>query len=143
MLAFPEGRFDVVCMMDFLEHVEDRDAVLGEAARVLKPGGRLFFHTFNRTPLSWLFAIKGVEWAVKNTPRHMHVYGLFLKPPELGELCARHGLAVETVRGVQPRVFTWAFLRLLVTARVSDRVPVRVQPFPQRVGYCGWARKNA
>ncbi len=139
-LAFPDGAFDVVCMMDFLEHVPERDAVIGEAARVLRPGGRFFFHTFNRTPLAWLIAIKGVEWAVKNTPRRMHVYDLFLKPGELAELCARHRLAVEEVRGVRPRVFTWAFLGLLATARVSDGFRFEFTR-SRRVGYCGWARK--
>jgi 2-polyprenyl-6-hydroxyphenyl methylase/3-demethylubiquinone-9 3-methyltransferase len=141
-LGFPDGRFDVVCMMDFLEHIEDREAVIAEAARVLKPGGRFYFHTFNRTPLAWLIAIKGVEWSVKHTPRQMHVYHLFLKPAELADLCARHGLAVEEVRGVRPRVFTWAFLGLLVTARVSDRFQFEFTR-SLRVGYCGRARKGA
>ena len=142
MLGFKDGHFDVVCMMDFLEHIEDRDAVIREAARVLRPGGWFFFHTFNRTPLSWLIAIKGVEWSVKNTPRHMHVYNLFLKPSELEELCAGHGLAVEEVRGVRPRVFSWAFLGLLVTARVSDGFRFEFTR-SLRVGYCGRARKGA
>jgi 2-polyprenyl-6-hydroxyphenyl methylase/3-demethylubiquinone-9 3-methyltransferase len=142
MLGFPDGHFDVVCMMDFLEHIEDRDAVIAEAARVLKPGGWLFFHTFNRTPLSWLIGIKGVEWSVKNTPRNLHVYALFLKPSELAELCARHHLAIEETRGVRPRVFTWAFLRLLFTARVSDAFQFEFTR-SLRVGYCGRARKAA
>ena len=140
-LAFPDGQFDAVCMMDFLEHVAERDAVIREAARVLKPGGRFYFHTFNRTPLSWLIAIKGVEWAVKNTPRHLHVYHLFLKPEELAGLCARHRLALEEIRGVRPRVFTWAFLKLLVTARVSDSFQFEFTT-SRRVGYCGWATKT-
>lgn len=139
-LAFPEGRFDVVCMMDFLEHIEDRDAVLAEAARVLKPGGWLFFHTFNRTPLSWLVVIKGVEWSVLNTPRNLHVYNLFLKPEELAGMCVRHGLAIEDLRGMRPRVFTWSFLKLLVTARVSDDFQFEFTR-STRVGYCGRARK--
>jgi 2-polyprenyl-6-hydroxyphenyl methylase/3-demethylubiquinone-9 3-methyltransferase len=142
MLAFPDGRFDVVCMMDFLEHVEDRDAVIGEAARVLKPGGWLFFHTFNRTPTAWLMAIQGVRWAVAHTPRNLHVYHLFLKPAELAELCARHHLAIEVLRGVRPRLWTRAFLTLLVTARVSDRFRFEFTP-SLRVGYCGRARKTA
>jgi 2-polyprenyl-6-hydroxyphenyl methylase/3-demethylubiquinone-9 3-methyltransferase len=142
MLAFPEGRFDVVCMMDFLEHVEDRDAVLGEAARVLKHEGLLFFHTFNRTPASWLFGIKGVEWAVLNTPKHMHVHRLFLKPAELVKLCARRGLAIESMLGVQPRLFNWPFLKLLITGRVSDRFQFGFSR-SLNMGYCGWARKNS
>ncbi|MBI1753528.1 MAG: 3-demethylubiquinone-9 3-O-methyltransferase [Acidobacteria bacterium] len=139
-LSFADGTFDVICMMDFLEHLPEREEVIREASRVLRPGGWFFFHTFNRTPLSWLLAIKGVEWFVKNTPRNMHVYGLFLKPSELVAICAREGLEVEVLRGVRPRVFTWAFLRMVITGRVSDRFRFAFTPSRQ-VGYCGWARK--
>ncbi len=139
-LSFPDGRFDVVCMMDFLEHLPERDAVIREASRVLRPEGWFFFHTFNRTPLGGLIAIKGVEWFVKNTPRHMHVYSLFLKPSELRDLCARHHLAIEVVRGVRPRIFTWAFLKLLFTGRVSDQFQFTFTR-SQSIGYCGRARK--
>ena len=141
-LSFPDGHFDVVCMMDFLEHLPERDAVIGEASRVLRPGGWFFFHTFNRTPISRLIAIKGVEWFVKNTPKHMHVYELFLKPSKLQELCARHHLALEVVRGVRPRVFTLAFLKMLFTGSVSDQFRF-VFTRSQRIGYCGRARKFA
>ena len=141
-LAFPDGQFDVVCMMDFLEHVEDRDQVIGEAARVLKPGGWFLFHTFNRTPLSHLIAIKGVSWFVRNTPGNLHLYRLFLKPAELRALCAGHGLAFEVLRGVRPRVLTWAFLRLILTGRVGDDFQF-VFTRSLSIGYCGRARKVA
>lgn len=139
-LSFPDDHFDVVCMMDFLEHIEDRDAVLREAQRVLKPGGFFFFHTFNRTPLSGLVAIKGVQWFVRNTPRHMHIYALFLKPSELEALCARHQLQIEVLLGVRPRVFTQAFLQLLLTGRVSDSFQFAFT-LSKSIGYCGRARK--
>lgn len=140
-LSFPDGGFDVVCMMDFLEHLPERDEVIGEAARVLKPGGWFFFHTFNRTPIAGLIAIKGVEWFVRNTPRHMHVYSLFLKPAELAALCERHHLTIGTLRGIRPRILSLAFLRLLFTGRVSDRFQF-VFSRSLAIGYCGLARKT-
>lgn len=140
-LSFPEGQFDVVCMMDFLEHLPEQDHVIREAARVLRPGGWFFFHTFNRTPLSRLIAIKGVEWFVKNTPKNMHVYELFLRPAELRELCTRHGLDIEVMRGVRPRIFTWAFLHLLFTGRVSDGFRFAFTR-SRGISYCGRARKR-
>ena len=141
-LALPDDGFDVVCMMDFLEHLEERDEVIGEAARVLKPGGWFYFHTFNRTPLAGLIAIQGVAWFVRNTPRHMHLYRLFLKPSELQVLCARHDLTIEVLRGVRPRVWSWAFLRLLITGKVSDAFAFRFCR-SLSMGYCGRARKRS
>ena len=139
-LGFPDAHFDAVCMMDFLEHVLERDAVIAEAARVLRPGGWFFFHTFNRTPISGLVGIKGVEWFVQHTPKHMHVYHLFLKPSELRALCVRHHLEIEVMVGVRPRVFTWAFLQLLITGKVSDRFQFAFTN-SKSIGYCGRARK--
>ena len=140
-LTFPDRTFEVVCMMDFLEHLPEQEAVIREAARVLRPGGWFYFHTFNRNPLSRLIAIKGVEWFVKNTPKNMHVYDLFLKPSELDELCTRHGLDIEVIRGLRPRVFTWAFLRMLFTGNVSDRFQFAFTR-SHAIGYCGRARKR-
>jgi SAM-dependent methyltransferase len=41
-LPFAEERFDGVVLKDLLEHVDDPVAVVREARRVLKPGGRVF-----------------------------------------------------------------------------------------------------
>src|SRR4030095_16771587 len=73
-LPFDEGEFDAVCAMDFLEHVPNPGEVIREAGRVLRKGGLFFFHTFNRNFLSWLFAIQGLRWFVRNTPKNLHVY---------------------------------------------------------------------
>ena len=58
---------------------------------MLAPGGRFFFHTFNRTWLAWLIVIKGVGWFVRNTPRDLHVLRLFVKPSELDRDVPRGG----------------------------------------------------
>jgi 2-polyprenyl-6-hydroxyphenyl methylase/3-demethylubiquinone-9 3-methyltransferase len=139
-LAFAGQRFDAVCMMDFLEHVEDREAVLAEAARVLRPGGRLFCHTFNRTPASWLLAVHGLAWVLPNVPERLHVFRLFLKPAELEALCARQGLKVEGWRGVRPRLALRPWLRLLARGRVGGDFAFAFGR-SLRVGYCGVARR--
>ena len=41
-LPLPSARFDVVCSFYVLEHVQDLARVLGEASRVLRPGGYLY-----------------------------------------------------------------------------------------------------
>jgi 2-polyprenyl-6-hydroxyphenyl methylase/3-demethylubiquinone-9 3-methyltransferase len=117
-LPYASGSFNVVCAMDFLEHVEEPQQVIAEAARVLAPGGLFFFHTFNRNWLSWLVIIRGVEWFVKNTPPDMHVLHLFLKPAEVAEMCAKNGLAPLAMKGLRPRLGS-AFWRMMLTHEVS------------------------
>jgi len=138
-LPFEDASFDVVCAMDFLEHVENPDQAIAEAARVLSPSGMFFFHTFNRNLLSWLVVIKGVEWFVRNTPRHMHILRLFLKPKEVAASCVRHGLSSVEVRGTRPKL-DLSFWRMLLTRRVPSNFGfVFTKSTP--LGFSGVARK--
>jgi 2-polyprenyl-6-hydroxyphenyl methylase/3-demethylubiquinone-9 3-methyltransferase len=140
-LSFPDASFDVVCAMDFLEHVDDPGRVVKEISRVLKPGGRFFFHTLNRTFLCWLFGIKGVEWVVKNTPKDMHVSHLLITPAELAGFCEKNGLQIKEIRGVMPRVFSRAFLNLLLTGHVSEEFEFRYVR-SKALTYSGMAQKQ-
>jgi 2-polyprenyl-6-hydroxyphenyl methylase/3-demethylubiquinone-9 3-methyltransferase len=139
-LPFADASFDVVCAMDFLEHVENPDQAILEAARVLSPSGRFFFHTFNRNFLSWLVVIKGVEWFVRNTPKNLHVLRLFVKPEEIRASCLRHGLSSPELRGVRPKL-GWPFWRMLATRRVSADFGFTFTK-STRLGFSGIARKR-
>ena len=101
-LPFADSSFDVITAMDFLEHVEDPAKVIQEAARVLRPGGLFFFHTFNRNWISYIVVIKMVEWLVRNAPEDMHVLRLFVKPSEARKYCQSSGLEVQEMKGIKP-----------------------------------------
>ena len=139
-LPFPDGTFDAVCALDFLEHVEEPELAIREAARVLVPGGGFIFYTFNRNWLAWLVAIKGLEWFVRNTPPNLHVLRHFIKPEELTSMCARSGLAVESVQGMAPVVFSAAFRKLLTRHTVADSFAFRFTR-STKLSYIGFARK--
>lgn len=47
-LPFESERFDVLVSFQVIEHVQDVDAYLAEAHRILRPGGRFFLTTPNR-----------------------------------------------------------------------------------------------
>jgi 2-polyprenyl-6-hydroxyphenyl methylase/3-demethylubiquinone-9 3-methyltransferase len=140
-LPHPDESFDVVCAMDFLEHVTDPGRVIAEAARVLRPRGLFFFHTFNRTFLAWLIVIKGVEWFVKNTPPDLHVLSLFLDPEEVRSLCQANDLEVRELRGSRPVIFSRAFFRLLATGIVPKDFAFRFTGSTQ-IAYTGLATKR-
>jgi 2-polyprenyl-6-hydroxyphenyl methylase/3-demethylubiquinone-9 3-methyltransferase len=141
-LDFPDESFDVVTAMDFLEHVDQPQEVMREAARVLVPNGLFLFHTFNRNALAWLVVIKGVEWFVQNTPPRMHMLELFLKPSEVRQMCSAHGLTVRDLRGFGPKVLSRAFCRLIATGCVPSDLSFGFQR-STLTSYVGVAVKTA
>lgn len=118
-LPFAQKSFDVICAMDFLEHIEMPEQIIQKVATLLKPGGLFFFHTFNRNLLSWLLVIKGVEWCVPNTPVNMHLYSYFIKPSELKKWCQESGLQIKEMHGFSPRMASKAFWSSLLKRKVG------------------------
>ncbi len=95
----PEA-FDVVTCMEMLEHVPDPASTIAACAKLVKPGGQVFFSTINRNPKSWLFAIVGAEYVLNLLPKGTHEYMKFIKPSEL-EGWARHaGLTLRELIGM-------------------------------------------
>ncbi len=99
-LPFADESFDAVVSADTLEHVDDSDAVVSEAARVLRPGGRFVYDTVNRTWKSRLLLV----WLPQNifhiAPPNTHEYARFIKPDELQIIMSRHGLENCETRGL-------------------------------------------
>ncbi|MCC6134192.1 MAG: bifunctional 2-polyprenyl-6-hydroxyphenol methylase/3-demethylubiquinol 3-O-methyltransferase UbiG [Candidatus Contendobacter sp.] len=75
--------FEVVTCMEMLEHVPDPASTIQACARLVKPGGHLFFSTINRNPKSYLFAIIGAEYVLRLLPKGTHDYHKFIRPSEL------------------------------------------------------------
>lgn len=111
------GSFDVVTCLEMLEHVTEPDAIIDDCARLLRPGGQVFFSTINRSPKAWLFAIAGAEYALGLLPPGTHTYGQFLRPSELAKWSRRSGLRVHEITGMH-------YNPLLRTTRISGRPDV-------------------
>ena len=77
------GEFDVVTCMELLEHVPEPSGMVAACARLVRPGGRVFFSTINRNPKSYLFAVVGAEYVLGLLPKGTHDYQRFIKPSEL------------------------------------------------------------
>ncbi|WP_449447934.1 bifunctional 2-polyprenyl-6-hydroxyphenol methylase/3-demethylubiquinol 3-O-methyltransferase UbiG [Thermomonas brevis] len=92
--------FDAVTCMEMLEHVPDPAAIVRACATLLKPGGRLFLSTLNRTPAAFALAIFGAEYVARLLPKGTHQYRDFIKPSELARLLRDTGLALEDVSGL-------------------------------------------
>lgn len=139
-LAEPAESCDAVLLMDVLEHLERPAAAIAEAARVLRPGGLLFFHTFNRTPESWLLAVEGIGFVTSEGPENVHVHRMFITPAELKHAGREAGLTMTGLTGIRPRLdgaFLWSLVRRRVHPDFSFTLTRSV-----RVGYLGYFKKD-
>ena len=93
--------FDVVTCMETLEHVPDPSSVVHACAKLVKPGGHVFFSTINRNAKSFLFAIVGAEYVLNLLPRGTHEYAKFIRPSELASDCRNSGLELMHTRGME------------------------------------------
>jgi SAM-dependent methyltransferase len=99
---FESGSFDFVTAHHLLEHVPDPHALVGEIARILKPGGTLLIRTpkpggtlLIRTPNSDALgrAWFGNNWYANDVPRHLFLYS----EHNLERLASAHGLTLTAL----------------------------------------------
>lgn len=100
LAAEQPGSFDAVTCMEMLEHVPDPGAIVSACAALLRPGGRLFLSTLNRTPAAFALAIVGAEYVAGLLPRGTHRYADFIRPSELAAWLRAAGLQLEDVSGL-------------------------------------------
>jgi len=100
LAAEMQGGFDAITCMEMLEHVPDPASILRACATLLRPGGRLFVSTLNRTLAAFALAIVGAEYVARLLPKGTHQYRDFIKPSELAAWLRASGLQLEDVRGL-------------------------------------------
>lgn len=94
------GAFDAVTCLEMLEHVPDPASIVESCARLVKPGGQVFFSTINRNPKSYLLAVIGAEYILQMLPRGTHDFAKFIKPSELTRWCKQSGLEPDELIGM-------------------------------------------
>ena len=85
-----DGRFDTVICLDLLEHVNERDRLLTDIKRSLKPGGRMLLSVPNRGT-SWKRRLDRAGLFSYSDPDHKIEYTL----EELTDELARNGFRIE------------------------------------------------
>jgi len=87
--------------MEMLEHVPEPASIVRACARLVRPGGWVFFSTINRNPKSFLLAIVGAEYLLGLVPRGTHEYARLLRPSELSQYGRDAGLDAQHSRGLE------------------------------------------
>ncbi len=101
-----KDQFDALTCLEMLEHVPDPASTVDACARLVKPGGHVFFSTINRNPKAYLFAVIGAEYVLKLLPRGTHDYARLIKPSELASWCRAAGLTPIEMIGMTYNPFT-------------------------------------
>lgn len=92
--------FDVMLLLEVVEHVDDVGAFVRDAAAHLAPGGLMLISTINRTLRSYLIAIVGAEMVFRALPLGTHRWAQFVQPNELEKLAGACGLSTVEQRGM-------------------------------------------
>jgi 2-polyprenyl-6-hydroxyphenyl methylase/3-demethylubiquinone-9 3-methyltransferase len=92
--------FDALTCMELLEHVPDPVSVIQACAKLVKPGGHLFFSTINRNPKAYLFAILGAEYLLNIIPKGTHDFAKFIKPSEFASWARQANLSTQEFKGL-------------------------------------------
>jgi SAM-dependent methyltransferase len=110
---FPPQGFDVVTLIETLEHVPEPRSFLADAARLLRPGGLLFLTTPNAGSLNR--RLLGPAWSVVCPPEHLTLW----TARALRVACGSLGFAVERLRreGLNP-------VEILARVRKAEGPPV-------------------
>lgn len=89
---FPKNGFDVVTLIELIEHVPNPDDFLQTAYSMLRPGGLLYLTTPNTESINrrWL----GIDWTVVSPPEHITLWS----PAGIKKAMARNSFRLKEIR---------------------------------------------
>lgn len=105
-----KGLYDIVLVLEIIEHVDDPLGFLDDCAARLKPGGVMIVSTLNKTPQSYAFGIVAAEYILGLVPRGTHSWSKFMKPSHLARVMKQCSIVPNDMTGlcVNPLTHTYA-----------------------------------
>jgi 2-polyprenyl-6-hydroxyphenyl methylase / 3-demethylubiquinone-9 3-methyltransferase len=92
--------YDVILLMEIIEHVPDPQELIKSASILLKQGGLLFVATINRNAISYIKAILGAEYILRWLPVGTHSWHKFIKPSEMKKYFSNASLTSSAITGM-------------------------------------------
>lgn len=83
LLKKEHGGYDVVLVLEIVEHVANVEEFVKTCVDLCRPGGLIIFSTLNRTAKSFALGIVAAEYILRWVPRGTHNWKQFLKPSEM------------------------------------------------------------
>lgn len=118
-LPLPDGQVDLLLFSEVVEHLTHPDRVLGEIARVLKPGGRVVMTTPNyRWPSPWPALERVADWSGRVAQMRDAQHVQQFSPESLSELARSRGLQIARLG----TFYLWSPLVAVLSASWADRV---------------------
>ena len=94
-------KFDVLLMLEIVEHVDDINLFVKQSSKFLKKNGLMFIATLNKTLKSYVVAIVGAEYILNWLPIGTHDWEKFIKPNNLIGIAKNYKLKLVDLMGLK------------------------------------------
>ena len=94
-------KFDVLLMLEIVEHVDDINLFVKKSSKFLKKNGLMFIANLNKTLKSYIFAIVGAEYILKWLPIGTHDWEKFVKTEDLISIAKNYKLNLKDLSGLK------------------------------------------
>ena len=94
-------KFDVLLMLEIVEHVDDINLFVKQSSKFLKKNGLMFIATLNKTLKSYVFAIVGAEYILNWLPIGTHDWEKFVKPNNLIDIAKNYKLKLVDLKWIK------------------------------------------
>lgn len=96
-----KSKFDVVCALEIIEHVENQKEFIKSLVDLLNVNGMLFISTINKTLLSKFLTIYMAEYVLQLVPKNTHDYSKYISPQTIKSYAEEAGKNVMDVQGLR------------------------------------------
>jgi len=95
-----DGKFDIILILELIEHVDDINHFLSVASKYLKKNGVIFVSTINKNSKSLILAKFVAEYILNWVPRGTHDWNKFISPSNLSQMMERNGFTEVLLAGI-------------------------------------------
>jgi len=93
-------KYDVILILEVIEHIDDWKIILNDLTKNLKPQGIMIISTINRNLLSFMSAIFIAEQILRWIPKGTHEYNKLVKTKELISALEKNNLKIIDFSGL-------------------------------------------